>query len=121
MNRILLFLIIAIGTISMSAQSSKNVFVGEISDSQCANNVHSKTQSHREMTADHTMGDTKAECVRTCVRKMGGSYVLLAPDGKVYRLSDQTLPEKFAGERVKILGTLNNSGTITVERIEKIS
>lgn len=121
MKKSLLMFVIAIAAISTSAQSSKNVFIGEISDSQCATNVHSKTQSHKEMIVDHTMGDTKADCVRTCVRKMGGSYVLLTPDGKVYRLGDQTMPDRFAGEKVKVYGTLDKSGVITVEKIEKIS
>lgn len=116
-----LLFVFALATIAMSAQSAKDVFVGEISDSQCATNVHSKTQSHKEMTADHTMGDTKADCVRTCVRKMGGSYVLLTPDGKVYRLSNQAISDKFAGEKVKVSGTVDKSGLITVEKIEKAS
>lgn len=121
MKKYLLLFIIALAAISTLAQSAKSVFVGEISDSQCATNVHSKTQSHKEMTADHTMGDTKADCVRTCVRKMGGSFVLLTLDGKVYRLSDQETSDKFAGEKVKVFGTIEKSGTITVEKIEKAS
>jgi hypothetical protein len=67
------------------------------------------------------MGDTKADCVRTCVRKMGGTYVLLTPEGKIYRLSDQTLPDQFAGEKVKVFGIADKSGLITVEKIEKAS
>lgn len=121
MKKFMMFVVLAIAAISTSAQSAKKVFVGEISDSQCATNVHSKTQSHEEMTADHTMGDTKADCVRTCVHKMGGSFVLLAPDGRVYRLSDQEGSDKFAGEKVKVYGTPEKSGAITVEKIEKAS
>lgn len=116
-----LLLVFALATIAMSAQSAKDVFVGEISDSQCATNVHSKTQSHKEMTVDHTMGDTKADCVRTCVREMGGSYVLLTPEGKVYRLSNQASADRFAGEKVKVFGTADKSGLITIEKIEKVS
>lgn len=121
MKKFLLMFVVAVVAVSMSAQSERNVFVGEISDSQCATNVHSKTRSHKEMIADHTMGDTKADCVRTCVKKMGGAYVLLTPEGKVYRLSDQEMPDKFAGEKVRIQGTVDKSGTITVEKIERVS
>lgn len=121
MKKFVLLSVMAIATVSMSAQFEKNVYIGEISDSQCATNVHSKTQSHREMIADHTMGDTKADCVRTCVKKMGGAYVLLTPEGKVYRLSDQEMSDKFAGEEVRVHGTLDKSGTITVEKIERPS
>ena len=40
-------------------------------------------------------------------------------DGKeVYGLSDQRLPEKFAGQRVQVVGTLNaDTKTIQVESI----
>ncbi len=121
MRKLLLTIAIAVATISASAQSVKTVFIGEISDSQCATNVHSKTQSHTEMTATHAMGNSKADCVRTCVKKMGGQFVLLTPEGKVYRLSDQKTPDQFAGGHVKVHGTLDKSGTITVEKIEKAS
>jgi hypothetical protein len=122
MHKPLLICTLALAAISTTAQQpSKNIFSGEISDSQCALNVHSKSQSHKEMTANHAMGDTKADCVRTCVKKMGGTYVLLTPEGKVYRLNDQNAPDQFAGERVKVHGTLDKSGTITVEKIEKSS
>ena len=101
------------------AESQKGVFTGEISDSQCANNVHSKSQSHTEMTATHAMGNSKADCVLTCVKKMGGKYVLLVPKGVVYNLDNQTAPEAFAGQQVKVKGTLDTaSKTIKVDSIE---
>ncbi len=121
MKKTLFVMAVALAAMSTAAQSAKNVFTGKISDSQCATNVHSKTQSHKEMTSNHTMGDTDAECVRTCVKEMGGSYVLLTNDGKVYRLSDQQAADKFAGESVKVSGTVNKAGTILVEKIEKTS
>ena len=121
MKRAVLFCAIALAAISTSAQSGKTIFVGEISDSQCAMNVHSKSQSHKEMTSTHTMGDTKADCVRECVKKMGGQFVLLTPEGKVYRLSNQDTPDQFAGEKVKVHGTVDKSGTISIEKIEKAS
>jgi len=121
MNKAVLVFAVALAAASPSAQSAKNAFVGEISDSQCALNVHSTSQSHKEMTSTHTMGDTKADCVRACVKKMGGTYVLLTPEGKVYRLSNQESLDQFAGERVKVYGTADKSGTITAERIEKAS
>ena len=45
-----------------------------------------------------------SKCVLECV-KSGSKYALY--DGKnVYVLSDQKTPEKFAGQRVKVTGTL---------------
>jgi hypothetical protein len=52
------------------------------------------------------MGPTDAECTLACVRDHGASLVLF--DGKnVYALSDQQAPEKFAGQKVTVAGTLD--------------
>jgi uncharacterized protein DUF5818 len=63
------------------------------------------------------MGPTDAECSIACVGAHGAIYVLL--DGKnVYTLSDQRTPEKFAGQKVKVTGTLDaKTKTIQVESI----
>ena len=63
------------------------------------------------------MGPTDAECVRACVVAHGASYVLL--DGKnVYTLSDQKTPEKFAAQKVTVVGTLDaKTKTIQVQSI----
>lgn len=96
--------------------TTPQTFVGEISDSQCALNVHSKTGSHKEMTVNHTMGNTEAECVDACVRS-GGQYVLVTPK-KVFKLSDQKKPAAFPARKVKVVGTLDEkSDTIKVQTI----
>ena len=52
------------------------------------------------------MGPTDGECTKACVDIHGAMYVLY--DGKqAYTLSDQKTPEKFAGKRVTVMGTLN--------------
>jgi hypothetical protein len=63
------------------------------------------------------MGPTDADCARACVAAHGARYVLF--DGKnVYALSDQKTPEKFAGQAVRITGTLDaKTKTITVQSI----
>ena len=63
------------------------------------------------------MGPTDAECTNACINAHGASYVLY--DGKeVYTLSDQKTPEKFAGKKVTVLGTLNaKTKTIAVDSI----
>ena len=52
-----------------------------------------------------------------CVSVHGASYVLY--DGKnAYILSDQKTPEKFAGQKVRVTGTLDaKTMTIQVESI----
>ncbi len=63
------------------------------------------------------MGSTDAECTLACIQAHGASYVLLS--GKtVYSLSNQQLPEKFAGARVRVTGTLDaKTKTISVRSI----
>ncbi len=81
-------------------------FTGVITDTMCASD-------HKMM---NVTPDTK--CVRECV-KHGYKYALLAGD-KVYKLSDQQTPEKFAGEKVKVTGTLNSkTNIIAVDKIER--
>ena len=68
-------------------------FVGEIADTQCAMNVHSLNQSHKEMIAMKPELKTDADCARYCVKERGGRFVLQAKD-KVYKLDAQVLAEQ---------------------------
>ncbi len=80
---------------------------GAIEDSQCAFNVHSEGHSHEWMEKKHVAGARNDKsCTLLCVRDMGGKFVLVVKD-EVYRLEDQTLSGKFAGEKVKVTGTLD--------------
>lgn len=88
------------------AQSkSAKSFTGVITDSMCETGDHSRMK----------MGPTDGECAIACVQSHGALYVLY--DGKdVYPLSDQTTPEKFAGKRVTVRGSLGGkNNTIQVE------
>jgi hypothetical protein len=95
-------------------------FRGEIADSQCALNVHSLTQSHKEMIAMKPEIKTDAECARFCVKERGGRYMLQTKD-KVYKLDAQVLAEQWAAQKVKVTGTLGpKTNTITVEKMEAL-
>ena len=63
------------------------------------------------------MGPTNAACTLACVDVHGATYVLY--DGKnAYTLSDQKTPEKFAGQKVRVVGALDaKTKTIQVESI----
>ena len=63
------------------------------------------------------MGPTDAECTKACITYHGSMYVLY--DGKqTYVLSDQKTPEKFAGKKVTVAGTLDaKTKTIQVDSI----
>ena len=101
--------------------ADEKTFRGEIADSQCALNVHSLSQSHKEMIAMKPEIKTEAECARYCVKERGGRFVLQTKD-KVYKLDAQVLAEEWAGQRVKVIGTLDpKTNTITVEKIEALT
>lgn len=98
----------------------EKIFKGEIADTQCALNVHSLSQSHKEMMQMKPELKTDADCARFCVKERGGRFVLQIKD-KVYKLDAQTMAEKWAGQKVKVTGTLDpKTNIITVESIEPL-
>jgi hypothetical protein len=95
-----------------------HVFRGEVSDSQCALNVHSLTRSHQEMLKSKSMGGTSNTCAVYCIEHLGGSLVLSASK-EVYRLDRPDLVHGFEGQRVKITGTLDSKvNLVHVMKIE---
>src|SRR5277367_1832330 len=110
MNRTAVVSMVSVLALSLAAYAGEDeprVFRGEISDSQCALNVHSLTQSHQEMLKSKSgdAGKTAASCAQFCIVHMGGKFVL-ASKGHVYHLDNQELPRGFVGERVKVHGVL---------------
>ena len=89
------------------AAPATQTFTGVITDSECGSAGHAVMR----------MGPTDAECTYACIQAHGASYVLLV--GKiVYNLTNQQLPEKFAGARVRVTGTLDaKTRTIKVDSI----
>ncbi len=114
----------AAGCLALAAASwaqSAQVFHGEVSDSQCALNVHSLTRSHQEMLKSKSMGGTANTCAVYCIEHMGGYLVLSSgKDGKdVFRLDRADLVHGFEGQKVKVTGTLDQKvGIIHVLKIE---
>ncbi len=102
----LIFLSLIAGA-ALCAAPAKQTLTGIITDDMCAQADHSHMR----------MGPTDAECTLACVDVHGASYVLY--DGKAaYMLSDQRTPEKFAGQKVKVVGTLDaKTKTIQVDSI----
>ena len=86
-------------------QQARN-FRGEVSDSQCAMNVHSLTRSHQEMLKSKSMGGTANTCSVYCIEHMGG-YLVLSEGNDVYRLDRADLVHGFEGRRVVISGVLD--------------
>jgi hypothetical protein len=100
---ILSFLIVA----ALPTAQGKQKFTGTITDNMCAEGDHSRMR----------MGSTDAECTLACISAHGATYVLY--DGKnAYNLSDQQAPEKFAGKKVTVSGSLDpKTKTIQVDSI----
>jgi Protein of unknown function (DUF5818) len=98
-----LLVLLAPGITMASPKGQGKTFTGNISDSMCG--------------LKHMMPGGAKECTIECV-KNGSKYVLADPaSGKVYELSDQKKPAEFAGEKVKVTGTLKGK-VITVTSIE---
>jgi len=105
----------------MSAGEREQLFRGEISDSQCALNVHSLSRSHAEMLKKKNIGTTNAECARYCVKYLGGVFVLSVKE-KVYKLDNQELADKYAGQKVRLTGVLDaQTNTIAVRDIQPVN
>jgi len=100
-----------------SGQSTRP-FHGEVSDSQCALNVHSLTRSHQEMLKSKSMGGTANTCSVYCIEHLGG-YLVLSSGNNVYRLDRTDLVHGFEGRRVIVTGVLDSKiNQIHVVKIE---
>jgi len=101
MKRFLLSLAI---TGSLTAAKTPETITGVVTDTLCG--------------AQHNMkGHSDADCVKMCV-KTSGQYALF--DGqRVVKLSDQKTPAKFAAQRVRVTGIVDEkTNTIKVSSIE---
>lgn len=108
----LLFCVLSVAGLC-SAQQAAKTYIGEISDSQCAYKVHSKSGGHTEMLKSGVMGNTAEDCTQGCVKGFGGKYVLVIPESKqrnrdVYQIAEQEKVAPFAGKKVKILGAVDD-------------
>lgn len=98
------FLFAGLATAAAASAAKQKTFTGSISDSMCG--------------LKHMMpGQSDAECTLECV-KGGSKFILADPESKkVYELSDQEKPKAFAGQKVKVTGTLKGK-EINVSSIE---
>jgi hypothetical protein len=107
MNRkTIMFVIGFLGLSGLALAQAQRIFHGEVSDSQCAMNVHSLTRSHSEMLKSKSMGGTSNTCSVYCIEHLGG-YLVLSAGTEVYRLDRSDLVHGFEGHRVIITGVLD--------------
>jgi hypothetical protein len=88
--------------VAVLAQGASQSFSGTVSDAMCGGH--------------HMMANaTAADCTRACVKK-GSDYALVV-GSKVYTLKgDKAQLDKFAGEKVTVMGAASGN-TITVKSI----
>jgi uncharacterized protein YaeQ len=89
----------------LAAAGAPETITGVITDTMCG--------------AKHGMmkGQPDDECVRMCVK--GARDYALYDGQKVWKLSDQKTPAKFAAKRVKVIGVADEKNmTIKVSSIE---
>ena len=96
-------LAIFFAALTLTAAPPKQTVTGVITDEMCG--------------LDHKAMNVKpdSKCVVECA-KMGSTYVL-ASGAKIYKLSDQKTPAKFAGQKVTVTGTLDGK-TLKVDSIQ---
>lgn len=85
--------------------AATSTFTGVITDTMCG--------------AKHTMmpGQPDDKCVKACTK--GSSEYALFDGQKVSKLSDQNKPSKFAAQKVKVTGSLDQkTNTIKVVSVE---
>jgi len=92
---------------TLLAAGPSQTYTGVITDTMCG--------------AKHNMGITPdSKCVRECVKSdpKKWKYALLVGN-ELYILSDQQTPERFAAQKVRVIGTLfEKTRILKVEKIE---
>ena len=84
-------------------------------------NVHTLSQSHKEMLQGKDVGKTDADCVWYCAKERGGRFVLQIKS-KVYKLDKQDFGREYAGHKVQITGTLDpKTNVIHVRQVELLA
>ena len=94
------------GAVVAQKTVSPTTFTGEVMDSACA-----RAGSHDAMMKKSGAADAK-DCTQKCVQA-GASYVLYDATNKTaYQFDDQKKAADFAGQTVKVIGTVDMSSHI---------
>jgi len=99
-------ILIAVAMAGALTAADHQTFTGVITDTMCG-------KKHGMLP-----GQPDEKCIAACVKGSSSQYALY--DGKaVLKLSDQKTPAKYAAQKVKVTGTLNEkTQTIKVVSIE---
>jgi hypothetical protein len=104
-----LWLVVILAALPLVGQGQQaQVFTGVITETMCSRN-------HASMGKINT----DAQCIVDCVKGSKNVKYALHDGRKIYVLSDQATPERFAAQRVRVKGVLySKTGIIKVESIE---
>jgi hypothetical protein len=98
--------ILALAAVAIGAKAE--AFTGVITDTMCG--------AKHDMMKDHPAD----QCVKMCTK--GRYFYALYDRTNVFQLSDQRTPAKFAAQRVKVSGTLDQKNhTIKVSSLEPLT
>ena len=110
--------ILLFGAVGSIAGAQTVTVSGQISDSQCAFNVHSNGSSHADLLKSGVVGRTPKQCTQACVR-MGGKYVLIDTVNKrIYHLANPDKAVDFAAMQVRVQGMVDQKGLLSITSIE---
>ena len=110
-SRAILGILVMTAFIATGGFAAETTFVGYITDTECG-------PDHAPMIAKGGMGTNDRECTYRCVEK-GATFGFVDADRKkFFQLDDQGAPRPFAGQKVRIEGTLEGD-TIRVRTVTR--
>lgn len=118
---VVLFVVVVVGITGWAKVVRSNPdnlleFRGEITDSDCAHNA--PHQPFIDRTKSRVT--EKRRCTIQCVERGERIVLLDATRRRVYKLNDEEKAFPFAGQKVRITGTLHNN-EISIATIENIN
>jgi len=93
--------VVGLMTMGLAVSLMAETFTGVVMDEKCSGNAAMKTN---------------ADCIQKCIKE-GSAAVLVAPDGKVYKIANQDKILASAGKNVSVDGKLDKD-TITVASVK---
>lgn len=100
----LLFLALSSAAVSAPRQATTSTIYGVITDTYCSRDGHTEAE---RLSRD--MGTTDASCTVACVHRGAKLVLLERGSGKAYVISDPGQAIKYAGQPVKIVGTVEKN------------
>ena len=111
-----LLLLVAFAGSAWATPPGVQTFTGEITDTICA-----RYKGHAHMMEElKSMGKEKKTCIKHCMEQLGASYVLYDEAKQTtYEITDQDKIAAFAGQKVRVSGTLQKNKKIEVTDIHR--